>query len=293
MKRRIAIFAATIVISLLFGMIHLEAVDANFIGPYLPNIRIQPDGSVEPPTAPIAHIGNYYYLTDSISNQEIVIQCNNIVLDGKGYTLQGRGYDYPDTAIILEANYTYPMKPGSGRQNIVIENLKVDGFNTGIETPWASNCNITSDVIDSNYCLYVSPACLDISISNNTFKGLGECITLDGSYNSIIDNSFSNFRIGAEIYNGTDNVFSNNSFNGVTTNLKVDRAINTLVDGEVVPQIIIPTPSDSIPPIRTGPLAPNIINQFLIMIAVIITAMILLLFILTKNKKLSSNQSFL
>jgi parallel beta-helix repeat protein len=293
MKRRIVVFATVLITSLLFGLIQVEVVNANFIGPYLPRLLIQPDGSINPTTAPIVRVGNYYYLTDTISNYQIIVQCNNIVLDGKGFTIQGRGYDYPDTAIILEANYTCPMKPGSGRQNIVIENFRVIGFNTGIETPWASNCIITCNVMDSNYCLYASPACLNISISNNTFRGLGECITLDGSYNSIIDNRFSNFRIGAEIYNGTDNVLSNNSFSDVATNLQIDKAINTIVDGKTVPLMITPTPSNTLPPINTGPLAPYIINQFLIMIAVIITAIILLLFILTKRKKLTSKQSFI
>ena len=67
-------------------------------GPDLPRIYIRNDGSVEPATAPIERTGNLYKLTGNIVLYTIEIQCDNIILDGAGYTIQGnasriKGYD--------------------------------------------------------------------------------------------------------------------------------------------------------------------------------------------------------
>ncbi len=50
-------------------------------------IYIRVDGSIDPPTAPIKRVGNLYTLTSDIF-ESIVIEKDNIVIDGAGYTLQ-------------------------------------------------------------------------------------------------------------------------------------------------------------------------------------------------------------
>lgn len=52
-------------------------------------IYIRPDGSIDPPTAPIQRIGDIYRFTDDIYNNSIVVQRDNITLDGNGHQLQG------------------------------------------------------------------------------------------------------------------------------------------------------------------------------------------------------------
>ena len=53
-------------------------------------IYIRADGSIDPPTANIASSDNVTYsFTDNI-NESIVVERDNIVVDGAGYTLQGR-----------------------------------------------------------------------------------------------------------------------------------------------------------------------------------------------------------
>jgi hypothetical protein len=56
-------------------------------------IHILSDGSITPATAPIHHSGDFYQLTDNI-NSPIVIERNNITLDGRGFTIQGNGPVY-------------------------------------------------------------------------------------------------------------------------------------------------------------------------------------------------------
>ena len=51
-------------------------------------IFINTDGSISGTDA-IVHSGNHYELTGNLYNSSIVVLCNNIVLDGGGFTLQG------------------------------------------------------------------------------------------------------------------------------------------------------------------------------------------------------------
>jgi hypothetical protein len=62
------------------------------------SIFINGDGSVSG-TDKIQRNGNLYTLTDNIYNSPLVVQCNNIVIDGAGFTLQGAG-GWPTPAAI-------------------------------------------------------------------------------------------------------------------------------------------------------------------------------------------------
>jgi hypothetical protein len=58
-------------------------------------IYIRADGSIDPSTAPIQRNGDTYTLTDNIFQSDIyattiVIERDNIVFDGAGYTLRAR-----------------------------------------------------------------------------------------------------------------------------------------------------------------------------------------------------------
>src|SRR3990172_1568726 len=54
----------------------------------LPTIYILPDGSIDPPTAPILRDGNTYTFTGD-AFARLNIQKGNTVIDGAGYTLRG------------------------------------------------------------------------------------------------------------------------------------------------------------------------------------------------------------
>ena len=51
-------------------------------------IYIRSDGSVDPATAPISHSGNVYTFTANIY-ESIVIERDNIIVNGNNYLLQG------------------------------------------------------------------------------------------------------------------------------------------------------------------------------------------------------------
>ena len=114
-------------------------------------IYIRADGSVEPLTANITSADNVtYYFTDN-NYDEIVVERDNIVVDGAGYTLQGTG-----SGIDL-----------TGRSNVTIQNTNIQGFNYGIALNTASNNSIYGNSITNNYY----GISLDVQTSYNIIYG--------------------------------------------------------------------------------------------------------------------------
>ena len=89
MKSLKEIVSGTMLMLLLIGMLTLafsvEPVKA------FETIYIRADGSVDPPTAPILNVGNISYAFTANINDSIVIERDNIVVDGASYTLPGDG----------------------------------------------------------------------------------------------------------------------------------------------------------------------------------------------------------
>ena len=136
--------------SFLVAISNIETVRANG------TIYIRADGTVEG-TDKIQRNGNIYTFTDNIYNK-IVVEKDNVVVDGAGYTLQGdgngRGIDLYDDST-----------------SITIRNMQIRDFNFGIHLS-----NSSYSIIESNY------------IANN-FEG----IRLNGGFNNtLIGNTIAN-----------------------------------------------------------------------------------------------------
>ena len=104
-------------------------------------IYIRADGSTDPPDAPISTLDNItYVLTDNINSDldGIVVEKNNIVIDGNEYTLLG--VEVPNSVGIVLL----------GRTNVTIQNIQVSNFGTGVYFTGANNCMITGSWIISN-----------------------------------------------------------------------------------------------------------------------------------------------
>ncbi len=70
------------------SIVSLVAVSSSVKAQSVGTVFINADGSVSG-TKAIQHSGNHYTLTESLYNSSIVVLCNNIILDGGGFTLQG------------------------------------------------------------------------------------------------------------------------------------------------------------------------------------------------------------
>ena len=76
----------------------VDAVKANGIIPeykYLPEITINCDGIVTPETSVITRVENFYTLTADVEGYSIKIECNDIVFDGAGHTINTTNGDSP------------------------------------------------------------------------------------------------------------------------------------------------------------------------------------------------------
>lgn len=105
----------------------------------LGTIYIRADGSVDPPTPLIQRNGDVYTLTGNISTTDadigIVIERDNIILDGAGYTLQGR-----NNTVGLGVKV-------SNRNSVTVENMNTKDSTSGIELDNSSNCNVVGNSI--------------------------------------------------------------------------------------------------------------------------------------------------
>ncbi|MEM3377647.1 MAG: hypothetical protein QW674_01715 [Candidatus Bathyarchaeia archaeon] len=97
----------------------------------MPRIYIKSDGSVEPATAPIERIGNYYKLKENITRKTIVIQRDNIVLDGSHHLIE--------------------------RNNVNITNLNIERFTTGIRISNSSYINIFGNSFKEETAVFDNP----------------------------------------------------------------------------------------------------------------------------------------
>ncbi|MBC7126564.1 MAG: right-handed parallel beta-helix repeat-containing protein, partial [Bacteroidales bacterium] len=162
----------------------IKLVSANFlpIPPPQPAIYIKSDGSVEPTDAPIQRVGNTYALTSDIIGYTIVVERDNIVIDGKGHILKGYGNS---TGIFLQQrsgvtvkniviqNFQYGILlyqvPGESCGNNVISGNVIKNNNIGISITFLGNNTIYGNVISENeYGLSLSSS--NNVLRNNIFK---------------------------------------------------------------------------------------------------------------------------
>jgi len=154
-------------------------------------IYIRADGSVDPSTTPIHQDGDIYTFTDNIYG-EIVVQRDNITVDGVGYTLKGMG---SGVGIAL-----------TSRSNVTIKNLGVRAFKDGIYLDESSNFN----------------SILGNEIANN---GVGLSL-YSSSNNKIFENSIANNDYGILLMNSSGNILRSNNMTDNVGNFGVGGSLS-------------------------------------------------------------------
>ena len=184
MKRKIVsgIILTLLTVSTLTLAFNTQPVKSDWT--WTETVYIRADGSVDPSTAPISSVDNVTYtFTDNIYDS-IVIERDNIVVDGAGYTLQGTG-------------------SGKGidlwnRNNVTIKNLKIKEFKYGIYLTESYNNTISSNNITNNW----SGIYLFVSSDNR----LSENIITNNNFGVYVEQSSSNVvsrnKITANKWNG-------------------------------------------------------------------------------------------
>jgi len=167
---------------------------------------IRADGTLDPPIARgyIQRDGDQYIFTSNI-HCSILVERDNILVDGAGHTLQGTGNG---TGIGL-----------SGRSNVTIRNVKIKGFYHGIALYYSSSVSIYYNEIEENnlrstrsdgiYLLMSS----NNTISGNNIENNGDGIELvsHSSNNRILGNNITNNMYGIELQESSNNTISTNN----------------------------------------------------------------------------------
>jgi parallel beta-helix repeat protein len=168
---------------------------------YTDRITISASGSVEG-TDQIQRDGDTYVFKAGVSGS-IVVERDNIVLDGAGYALTPRN----DAVIGVDIR---------DRNDVTLKNLTIKGFK--------GRCAIL--LIDTTNC--------DIIQNNLTDNNIGIEMTGTSSRNSIAENHVQNNAVGMEIYSvnpGSDNTISGNKVTNNSFGMQTKDFLNTKILG--------------------------------------------------------------
>jgi parallel beta-helix repeat protein len=169
-------------------------------------IYIRADGSIDPSTANISTTDNVTYTFTSDIFDSIIVERDNIVVDGAGHTIQG---GVAGKGITLE-----------DRSNVTIENMVITSFDYGIYLQ-SSSGNILSgnNVTNNNHGVWLTSSSRNVLSGNNMIDNVFGCIRLwSSSNNTLSDNNVANNRdydsIG--LYYSSNNTLSNNTLSNNT-----------------------------------------------------------------------------
>jgi parallel beta-helix repeat protein len=201
-----AVIIAILLAGILTVAIKVQPVKSDYA--WTETIYIRADGSISPSTAPISSVDNVTYtLTDNIggfptSSSALIIERDNIIVDGAGYTLQGM-FALNSTGIEL-----------AGRSNVTIKNMEITTFFYGIELDSCNNNNISGN-----------------NITNN-----GGGVGLVSSYNNSVsgNNLTANSAEGIELFSSDDNGVSGNNIANNYAGIELVSSNNNSISGNII-----------------------------------------------------------
>jgi hypothetical protein len=205
--RKKAFYLVIIVAFLLSSISVVRAEPVVESGP----ITIGVDGSVDPPTAPVQRVGDYYTLTaDLIASADgIIIEASNIVFDGDGHLIRGNN---TGTGIFLFLD----LVNETILSNVTVKNCEITHFDNGVFLNGADDTtggmrgyNIAisfNKMAGNNRDLHLDDAS-DSAISENS---LGSTISLDSTYLQYSD-VYGNSMGGLTFWYSGDNIIHGNN----------------------------------------------------------------------------------
>jgi hypothetical protein len=220
--KKVATFAILLLFLFMTSVVGLANTE-----PTLLRIRINSDGSINPDSAPIRRSGDVYTFRDNIYGQ-IVVDRDNVVIEGAGYALEGNyNGTRTDSWIVGQGpdqgyeNTELPWTIGidlanENRSNLTVKNLNIKNFYIGIYV-WTSNNIITNCAVSDNIVGILLSGDSNNIISNyiaNNEEGIffgvnnpgGEPLNIVITRNSFIDNDVHFSGCFCEDYNTTEAV---------------------------------------------------------------------------------------
>jgi parallel beta-helix repeat protein len=172
-------------------------------------IYIKADGSIDPPTAPINRVGNIYTLTSNIYGS-IVVEKDNIMIDGADHSIQTEGYVWKGIDL-------------TGRRNVTVKNLQIIGFSNGIYLVDSSGNTISgTDIIGGDYGLWIWNSSYNNICCNKITKHHEYGVIITFSNNNIIsENNIEENGCGIYFEHSSNNILKGNILNENAENIHV------------------------------------------------------------------------
>lgn len=146
-------------------------------------IYINQSGEIES-TDLIERNGNLYRFKANIF-APIVVERNDIIIDGNGYSLQGSGNGY---ALNLTTN------------NVTVKNIHILDWNIGVLGPYNNNTILNNFITGCNYGININADYYNIDTNYLANNNKGIFLGRVSSYIRISKNYITNNEIGLEIY---------------------------------------------------------------------------------------------
>jgi len=183
-------------------------------------ITIKADGSIEG-TTDIMTVDSVTYTFTANINDSIVVERNNITIDGAGYTLQGTGSEIGIYLLL--------------RSNVTIKNMEIKNFWAGVQLSYSSNNMISGNNITNvpgsqyQHGIYLYESSNNM-ISGNYIHGFyGFGIWGEGSSNNVISgNTVKDTLNGIWLDGGSNNRIYHNNFINHSTDC--DCPLSTTLD---------------------------------------------------------------
>jgi len=221
-RRTSTILLSLLLVSLLSATLNIR--EAKAIG----TVYIRADGSIEPEGTPISTVDNVTYTFTGNVSYRIVVERDNITIDGNGYFLQGPGQG---------GGIQYSMTL-TGRRYVTVTNMKIISGNMGISLQGSSNNTINGNSITNHVGgIFLQGSSNNIISRNNLTANSAGGILMDksvgntisgnnaknnpngiwlssSSNNTIVQNNLANNYIGIQLFNSSNIRTYHNNFLG-------------------------------------------------------------------------------
>jgi hypothetical protein len=197
-------------------------------------IFINGDGSVSG-TNKIQRNGNRYSLTDNIYDSPLVVQCNNIVIDGEGFVLQGAGgWGTPGVAG-TEATPAINLTCS----NVTVQNFNILDWEVGVLGAYNSNTISNNNITRTERAIaiyadqynvtgnYLANSIYGVRIQGNNNRisqnqivnNYGGVLISSSSGIIIVENNIANNNTAVNTDNSNFQIYHNNFINGANTTI--------------------------------------------------------------------------
>ncbi|MDH5733576.1 MAG: right-handed parallel beta-helix repeat-containing protein [Candidatus Bathyarchaeota archaeon] len=174
-------------------------------------IYIRADGKIDPSTANISTFDNITYSFNGNNYDMLLVERDNIVIDGQRYTLQGTGA--PNSRGLDLSNAI----------NVTIQNIEIKEFNFGIYLDHSTNSTIFNNNVSNNeFGIHLLRSSYNAIYENNITNNNRSGVRLSySSSNDVSQNYVSNNDHGLELYKSPNNILQGNNLTGSKYNFGV------------------------------------------------------------------------